>query len=101
LDDRVPQILWTLKEPTFVTIDLGFWKKSLCHPDYAILVFALRDDQQVQLPGLLRALFRRREFHTRKNRMGKIARISTASIDYWEFHGEQIRRIDWKRNRTR
>jgi hypothetical protein len=52
LDDRVPQILWTLKQPTFVTIDHGFWKKTLCPPDYAVLVFSLRDDQQVQLPGL-------------------------------------------------
>jgi hypothetical protein len=96
LDDRVPQILWTLKQPTFVTIDHGFWKRSLCHPDYTILVFALRDDQQILLPGLLRALLRRQEFRTRKNRMGKVARISTTAIDYWEFPGKVLRHIDWK-----
>ena len=31
LDDRVPEILRTLKTPTFVTIDHGFWNRRLCH----------------------------------------------------------------------
>src|SRR5438132_4985432 len=96
LDDPVPQVLWTLKQPTFVTIDHGFWKRTLCHPDYAILVFALRDDQQALLPGLLRALLRRPEFHSRNNRMGKVARVSTSRIDYWEFRGKRLRQIVWK-----
>jgi hypothetical protein len=96
LDDRVPQILWTLKQPTFVTIDHGFWKRTLCHPNYAILVFALRDDQQVLLPELCRALLRRTEFRKRKSRMGKVARISTTAIDYWEFPGKQSQHVDWK-----
>jgi len=101
LDDRVPQILWTLKQPTFVTIDHGFWKKTFCHPDYAILVFSLRDDQQVHLPGLLRALLQRPGFRTRKNRMGKVARISTTAIDYWEFSRTQLQHFDWKRKKSR
>jgi hypothetical protein len=45
LDDRVPEILLTLKQPAFVTIDQGFWDRRLCHPRYAILYFALRRDQ--------------------------------------------------------
>jgi hypothetical protein len=36
-DERVPEILRTLKSPTFITIDHGFWNARLCHPDYCIV----------------------------------------------------------------
>src|SRR4051812_5216690 len=62
LDDRVPEILLTLKRPTFLTIDQDFWDRSLCHPGYCILCFALPTDEQEQIPALLRALLRRPEF---------------------------------------
>jgi hypothetical protein len=65
LDERVPEILQTLKQPTFLTIDQAFWKRSLCHPGYCMLYFGLTDQQQGQLPRLLRALLRDPEFHTR------------------------------------
>src|SRR5947209_18917422 len=35
LDDRVPELLLKLKQPTFVTIDHGFWNRSFCHPGYS------------------------------------------------------------------
>src|SRR5262249_36990174 len=79
LDERVPEIPSTLKQPTFVTIDKDFDDPGWCHPNYCILYFALRDDEQTLLPGLLRALFRRPEFRTRAGRMGKLARVSTSS----------------------
>src|SRR6266446_377251 len=75
LDDRVPEILRTLKQPTFVTIDRDFWGPRWSDPRYAILYFALRNDQQGRLPALLRALFRQAEFRTRAKRMGKVARV--------------------------
>jgi hypothetical protein len=43
-DDRVPAILRTLKQPTFVTIDHDFWDRRWCNPRYCILYFALRKD---------------------------------------------------------
>jgi len=35
LDDRIPEILLTLKQPTFLTMDRGFGDSKLCHPGYA------------------------------------------------------------------
>jgi hypothetical protein len=84
LDDRVPEILQTLKKPTFVTIDHGFWHRRLCHPGYCILYFDLRTAEQDQLPGLLRAVFRLPEFRTRVARMGKVANVGADSLNYWE-----------------
>ena len=95
LDDRVPSILRTLKQPTFVTIDAGFWNRSLCHADYGILYFDLRVDQQELLPGLLRSLLRLPEFRTRALRMGKVARVSTASISFWDVNHQELQHAAW------
>ncbi len=96
LDDRVPEILLSVGHPTFVTIDKDFWDRRLCHPKYAILYFALRDDEQELLPGLLRSLLRRKEFRTRVSRMGKVARVSSTRIDYWQFQLTRLQRVSWK-----
>jgi hypothetical protein len=84
LDDRVPQLLLRLKKPTFVTIDRGFWRRRLGHPDYCIVHFAVSKDQQEELPRLLRLLFRLPQFRTRAARMGKVARVGRSSVIYWE-----------------
>ena len=94
LDDRIPEILLTLRQPTFVTIDHGFWNKRLCNPNYCVLYFSLRDDQQELLPDLLRALFRRPEFRTRVSRMGKVACVGLTSVDFWEFKKSKLTRIE-------
>lgn len=95
LDVRVPEILRTLRQPTFVTIDHGFWDRRWCHPQYAILYFALREIEQELLPGLLRALLRRPEFKTRASRMGKVARVGTTSLAWWHFQSPDLLQVDW------
>jgi hypothetical protein len=95
LDDRVPEILRTQKQATFVTIDQDFWAQHWSDPSYAILYFALRNDQQRDLPALLRALLRRTEFCTRANRMGKVVRVSTATVEWWQFHRADLQQVTW------
>jgi hypothetical protein len=95
LDERVPEILLTRKQPTFVTIDQDFWDRHLCHPSYCILYFALRSEEQGLIPDLVRALLRRPDFRSRARRMGKVARISTSSIDYWQFQVQDLQQLAW------
>jgi hypothetical protein len=97
LDDRVPEILLTLKRPTFVTIDHHFWNRYWCHLNYCVLYFWLRDIEQVLIPGMLRTLLHLAEFRTRASRMGKVVRVGKTAIDYWEYKAPSIRRISWKR----
>ena len=101
LDDRVPEILLTLTKPTFVTIDQGFWHRQWCHPGYSILYFALRNDQQGKLPGMLRSLLHLNEFRTRASRMGKVARVSADAIDYWQHDMDGIKQISWSPGRRK
>ncbi|MBI4603436.1 MAG: hypothetical protein HY721_15900 [Planctomycetes bacterium] len=95
LDDRVPELLLRLKQPTFVTIDQGFWERRLCNLGYCILMFALRDDQQVLLPGLLRKVMAKAEFLTRGRRMGAVARISSSRIERWRLGSRKLELIPW------
>jgi hypothetical protein len=90
LDDRIPEILRTLKKPTFLTIDHGFWNRRLCHSGYCILYFDLAKDEQQQLPGLLRRLFRLPEFRTRTVRMGKVARVRQETVTYWQAGEKKV-----------
>ena len=98
LDDRIPEILLTLPKPTFITIDQGFWHRQWCHPNYGILYFVLRNDQQGSLPGMLRSVLRLTEFRTRASRMGKVIRVGHNSIEYWQYHLAILKRIAWSPN---
>ncbi len=100
-DERVPAILRTLKQPTFVTIDSDFWHRRWCHPDYCILYFYLRDDEQHLLPDQLRALFRHPEFHTRAARMGKVACVGPDSVRYWQFQVAEMHHLAPPRRRKK
>ncbi len=94
-DDRVPVILREQRQPTFVTIDMGFWDPELRDPRYCILCFPLRNDEQQEIPDLLYALLRIPEFSTKAARMGKVARISLSRIEFWQFGEPQLQRLAW------
>jgi hypothetical protein len=94
LDDRVPELLCTLKTPTFVTIDKDFWKRRLCHRGYCILYFALRTEEQHLLSPLLRRLLHLPEFGTRAARMGKVARVEESAVTYWEGGKKFVLELD-------
>lgn len=94
-DERVPVLLRQLRLPTFITIDMGFWDRTLVDARYCILCFPLRNEEQDQLPQLLRRLLKLPEFHTKATRMGKVARISTSRIDYWRLADEQMYNLAW------
>jgi hypothetical protein len=93
LDDRVPEILLSLKAPTFVTIDQGFRDRRLSNPGYCIRYFAIRDDQQELLPRMLKDLLHRPEFQSRSKRMGIVARVGSRRVDYWRFHSPRLNHI--------
>ena len=92
-DERIASFLQQIQDPTFVTIDAGFWKSHYCHPRYCILYFALRDNQQEELPPMLRKLCQPAEFKTKKTRMGKVVKIGRGKIEWWERGISSPRRL--------
>lgn len=85
LDDRVPEILLTCHEPTFITIDSDFFKPRLCHSRYCIVYVDVDFRRQQEIPRLLRQLFRHARFKSHAQRMGKIIQLTQAGVSYWEF----------------
>ena len=94
-DERVPGLLRELNQPTFITIDMGFWNRTLAHPKYCIVCFPLRNEEQDVLPELLRRLIRLPEFHTKSARMGKVARVSQVDTQYWQLGENELYRLEW------
>jgi hypothetical protein len=95
-DDRVPVLLRELSAPMFITIDeAGFWHRRLCDRSYCVLCFALNKNQQKLIPGMLRQLLRLPEFKTKSARMGKVARLSLASIQYYQLGERALHVLSW------
>ena len=88
-DDRILMVLRALQTPTFLTLDDWFENPVRRDPRYCILYFALRHDEQGDIPTLLRRLLRLPEFRTRAARTGKVARVSCDHVSWWQIGDER------------
>lgn len=100
-DERVPVLLREVAQPTFVTIDMGFWRRELVDAKYCLLCFPLRNDEQEQIPDLLRRLFRLPQFHTKAARMGKVVQVTSTLLRYWQRGDDQLQRFTWSETGSR
>jgi hypothetical protein len=58
-DDAIPILLSQTSQPTFVTINVSdFWKKVRADRRYCIVTLEVAQEQALELPALLRRLFR-------------------------------------------
>lgn len=93
-DDAVPTLLRQARQPTFVAINVeDFWRRVPVARRYCIVCFLLPDERVKEIPDLLRRLFRLTAFKTKAARMGKMARISTTQVRYYEVGDASIQVI--------
>jgi hypothetical protein len=100
-DERVPTVLQSLPRPTFVTIDGWFWDRTRRDPRYCIVYVAVREDEQREVPVLLRRLFRLPDFRTRAARMGKIVRVSRERVVWWQTDDARQHTALWSTSTSR
>ena len=92
-DDNIPEILMTAQTPTFITINVSdFWRKVEAHADYCIIAIDMPQANIDDLPARLRKLFNTPQLKTKALRMGKIVRVQTNKIRYYD-RGKQIRQL--------
>ena len=91
-DDAVIVLLRTLRQPTFITRDLGFYVPTLKHPRYAIVVAAVG---QYEVAAFVRRFLRHPEFNAFAKRTGRVIRISSAAITWWQTRSEREMRVTW------
>jgi hypothetical protein len=85
-DDAIPSLLRSAPRPTFITINTtDFWRIASADSRYCILCFDLDAKQIKTLPDSLRRLLQMTEFKTRESRLGKVARVRSNRIDYYEL----------------
>ena len=89
-DDAIPTLLRQQPQPTFVTINEGdFWQRVSGDPGYGMVCFAWSDARTRHIPQSLRAVFRRPEFRTKAQRMGKIIRVTSEDISFYTSQTRQ------------
>ncbi|HUD99562.1 MAG TPA: hypothetical protein VMR62_08305 [Bryobacteraceae bacterium] len=68
------------RQVTFFTRDADFYRRSLCHPAYCLVVIAASAEQ---LASYATRLLRHRSFRTHALRMAKVLRLQPSRILCW------------------
>jgi hypothetical protein len=92
-DSQILRRLHEIKLPTFFTRDLSFYAKDLCHSGYCLVALVVHRQEAA---SFIRRVLRHQELRTRAQRMGKVRRVSTAAIHYWELNAEEEGALDWE-----
>lgn len=90
-DEAVPDLLRTVSQPTFITLNWpDFWQRSLAHPNYCIVCFTLPTDRAAEISSQLRRLLRLVRFKTKAARMGKVVRVSREQVAHYQVNDREI-----------
>ena len=82
LDDVIPTLLRTVKQPTFVTINYkDFWRGIPASDHYCVICCKLSSTQMYQVPRLLREVLSLPEFSTKRARMGYVISVTPRGIE--------------------
>lgn len=95
-DDAIASLLLRLTRPTFVTINVSdFWHKIEADPHYCVVCVDLPDPRVLEVPDWLRRFLRFPQFKTKARRMGFVARLRVARIEYYSVE-QPTQSMTWK-----
>lgn len=87
-DEAIPSLLRRVRQPTFVTINVqDFWHVVETHQSYCVVAVEVPSVRIGEVPDLVRSLLRIPDFSTKAARMGKVVRVSTRAVEYYESDG--------------
>lgn len=90
-EDILP-LLHRLKQPTFFTLDHGFYHPMLLHQGYCLVFLDVWDDEAAEY---IRRLLHHPEFRTQAQRMGKVARVRHTGVNYWQVRVKGELTLSW------
>ncbi len=91
-DEQIITLLHRHRRVTFVTRDLGFFERHLCHSRYCIACLAV-SKEEVAL--FVRLLLRHKEFRTQGQRLGTVLQVSHGGIRRWQLGSTQPTFAAW------
>lgn len=92
-DDEIIPFLIKRQRSTFFTRDADFYDRRLCHAKYGIVHLAVHISEAAIF---VRRLLRHQEFNTLAKRVGRVLRVSSGGISYWQINANRELRVGWK-----
>jgi hypothetical protein len=93
-DDQqeILRFLHATKQITFFTRDLGFFRAPLRHANYCLVALTV---PVLETAHYISKLLRHSHFNTRGKRNGKVMRVSTKGITFWEIGRQRQNTTHW------
>lgn len=91
-DEQIIPLLHSLNKPTFFTRDKGFYRRALCHGSYCLVCLEVT---RSEVALFIRRFLRHPDFKIRARRMGKVVRLSSAGVHFWQLHERRESVASW------
>ena len=89
---EIRRLLHQLKQPTFFTRDNDFYHPKYRHSGYCIVFL---DVPVLQSADGVSRFLRHPDFRTKRQRMGKVVRVSSSRLSYWEIQRDAEKIVEW------
>ena len=93
LDENLIPLLHQLPQPALFTHDGDFFKASLCHGHYALVYLDVADTEEAQF---IRRFLKHPAFNTQAKRLGIVARVRVAGVQFWRKGQPGLHRVEWE-----
>jgi hypothetical protein len=80
LDEHILQALHG-SEKTFHTRDHGFYRRSAAHSSYCIVYYEV---PLAEMAAYIRRILRHPQFNTHAKRLGKVIKVTSQRIEFWQ-----------------
>jgi hypothetical protein len=95
-DDAIPKILRQFNQPTFITINVkDFWRTIPIDNKFSVICFPLPDSRAMELAPRLRVILQLPEFSSKGQRMGKVVRVGMNQVSYYTCNDSSIKNLVW------
>jgi hypothetical protein len=93
-DTQILSLLHSLNQPTFFTLDHGFFKRGLCHAGYCLVYLDVGEEKAAEF---IRRTLRHQQLNSWLKRRGAVIRIRPGGISLWRLHDKMMNYLIWKR----
>jgi hypothetical protein len=91
-DSEIIPLMHRHRRVTFFTQDRDFFKQSLVHAAYCLVLLDVRADDAA---WFVRRFLRHPRFKSQTKRMGNVVRVHYARIEFWKRNYFKLEHLNW------
>ena len=92
-DENLLPVLHRLPQPTFLSLDLNFYRPDWAHRGYCLVWLDVRGRDA---GDFIRRFLRHPAFDTQAKRLGKVARVHADAVLYWQVGKRSPTSVLWQ-----